>query len=124
MKAKCESQNANCTASADQPPVLDRPRRRSLNWDAGKPARTPCIQFVYEGTQDAVTPGSKLRIYLKWNAKHKSYERVHFNSGFVVLEKSAGAYPTLVGVPRFATIKRAEPKAAANAAADPGKSSR
>ena len=78
------------------------------------------MQFVYEGTQDAVTPGTRLRIYLKWNAKRKSYERVHFNSGFVVLEKSAGAYPTIVGVPRFATTKKSESKAPP----DPGKSSR
>jgi len=54
------------------------------------------------------------------NAKRKSYERVHFNSGFVVLEKSAGEYPTLVGVPRFATLKKSQPKVAP----DLGKSAR
>lgn len=57
-------------------------------WDAPPP-----MGFVYEGTQDAITPGTVLRVYLKWNAEAKRYERVHFNSGFVVIKKSDKDFP-------------------------------
>jgi hypothetical protein len=50
-------------------------------------------RFVYEGTQAAVSPGSKLRLYLKWNPDKKQYERVHFNSGFTVLWASDEKFP-------------------------------
>jgi hypothetical protein len=53
--------------------------------------------FVYEGTQAAVTPGTKLRLYLKWNAEKKEYQRVHFNSGFTVLAASNEAFPKKAG---------------------------
>lgn len=63
-------------------------------WDAPPP-----MGFGYQGTKDAITPGTRLRVYLKWNAENQRYERVHFNSGFVVLEPSDLAYPKTVGVP-------------------------
>ena len=72
-------------------------------WDAPPP-----MGFVYEGTKDAITPGTRLRVYLKWNAENKRYERVHFNSGFVVLEPSDHPYPKTVGVPSRAGNKPAE----------------
>jgi hypothetical protein len=68
----------------------------------GKWKNPPPMGFVYEGTAAAITPGTKLRVYLKWNAKERRYERVHFNSGFEVLEESAQKYPTKVGAPVFA----------------------
>lgn len=73
-------------------------------WDAPPP-----MGFVYEGTKNAITPGTRLRVYLKWNAENKKYERVHFNSGFVVLEPSDHAYPKTVGVPSRAGNKPGEP---------------
>jgi len=72
-------------------------------WDAHPPKG-----FVYEGTKAAVTPGTRLRVYLKWNAEGMRYERVHFNSGFVVLEPSDGAYPATVGIPSVSRNKPAE----------------
>jgi len=80
-------------------------------WDAAPP-----MGFVYEGTKDAITPGTRLRAYLKWNAENKRYERVHFNSGFVVLESSDHAYPKSVGVP-----SRTRNKAATQSVAGDGK---
>ena len=68
----------------------------------------PPSGFVYEGTGDAITPGTKLRLYLNWDEKHKRYERVHFNSGFVVLGKSDAKYPETVGVPAFVKVRQAE----------------
>lgn len=62
----------------------------------GKWDDEPARQFVYEGTKDAITPATKLRVFLKWNAEEKRYERVHFNSGFVVLEPSDKEIPTTV----------------------------
>jgi hypothetical protein len=64
--------------------------------------------FVYINTTNAITPGTKLRVYLKWNAENKRYERVAFNSGFEVLKASDQAYPETVGVPSLARNKPAE----------------
>jgi hypothetical protein len=68
----------------------------------GKWNNLPPMGFVYEGTAHAVTPGTTLRVYLKWDEEHKRYQRVHFNSGFVVLEESDNRYPDTVGIPAFA----------------------
>ncbi len=65
-------------------------------------------RFVYRGTGLAITPGTRLRVYLKWDEEHKRYRRVHFNSGFEVLEVSCQKYPETVGVPLFAETKQAE----------------
>ena len=56
-------------------------------------------RFVYEGTEGIITPGNRVRLYLKWDAQLRRYERVHFNSGIVILEASKGQYPTQVGQP-------------------------
>jgi len=56
-------------------------------------------RFIYEGTVDAIVPGNKIRIYLKWNSEERRYERVHFNSGIVLLKRLGGAYPTEIGKP-------------------------
>jgi hypothetical protein len=53
----------------------------------------PPMGLVGEGTQAAVTPGTTLRVFLKWNPEGKRFERVHFNSGFVVLKPSALDFP-------------------------------
>lgn len=66
-------------------------------WDDLPPRR-----LVYQGTQEAVTPGSLLRLYLKWDDQKRSYVRVHFNSGVTVLQAAPGPFPTTVGVPLFA----------------------
>jgi hypothetical protein len=57
-------------------------------WDKPRPRG-----FVYEGTQAAVTPGTKLRLYLAWNPDKKQYQRVHFNAGVTVLESSKKSFP-------------------------------
>ena len=53
----------------------------------------PPLGFVYDATQDAVTPDTSLRVFLKWNPTDKRYERIHFNSGFIVLKKSPKPFP-------------------------------
>jgi hypothetical protein len=56
-------------------------------------------RFVPEGTEAAITPGNRVRFYLRWNAKNRRYERVQFNSGYVLLEGSKEKHPTRVGQP-------------------------
>ena len=65
-------------------------------------------RFCYINTTEAITPGTKLRVFLKWNAEKKRYERVAFNSGFEVLKASDQAYPETVGVTIRAKNKPAE----------------
>jgi len=59
----------------------------------GKWDTPPPMGFVYEGTQAAITPGTSLRVFLKWNPEAKRFERVHFNSGFLVLKPSLQDFP-------------------------------
>ena len=63
----------------------------------GKWDNPPPMGFVYEGTQAAVTQGTELRLYLKWNPEEKVYERVHFNSGFTVISASSELFPKKEG---------------------------
>jgi hypothetical protein len=56
-------------------------------------------RFVYEGTEAGITPGNRMRFYLRWDAKLRRYQRVHYNSGYLLLERSKGKYPTMVGRP-------------------------
>ena len=57
------------------------------------------LPFVYEGTKLAITPGNRVRLYLKWGAPLRRYERVHFNSGYLLLEPSNAPIPSQVGRP-------------------------
>ncbi|MGB8853213.1 MAG: hypothetical protein WCC69_06580 [Pirellulales bacterium] len=58
------------------------------SWADATPRR-----FVYEGTQAAVTPGSRIRAFLKRDPEKGDYRRVHFNSGFDVVRASDAAFP-------------------------------
>ena len=61
-------------------------------WDAPPPRG-----FVYEGTNAAVRPGTKLTVYLSLGPDGKEYRRVHFNSGLEIIEPSPAPFPTEPG---------------------------
>lgn len=63
----------------------------------GSWANPPPLGFVYEGTQAAVTPGSRIRAFLKRDPAKGDYRRVHFNSGFDVVRASDAAFPLREG---------------------------
>lgn len=57
----------------------------------------PPMGLIYEGTTQAVSPGSRLRLHLKPSSLAGGLERVHFNSGLEVLEPAKGSFPREVG---------------------------
>lgn len=62
-------------------------------------------EFVYAETETAITPGNRVRFYLKWDPKLRRYERIHFNSGYIPLKRGKGKHPTKVGEPALAETR-------------------